>query len=308
MPEYYRVMLGKGGVFSQHGLEGNCIGVDFDIPQDLTGQLPDQWREFNRKFIPIWFEKNPDKSRVAAGLACGMLWTVSKGINIGDMVLSPDGTGSYLIGEVIGDYQYRPDSPLPHQRPVSWWDRKLARTGMSEALQKSSGSIGTVCKLTDYHDELERLIGTHTVPPIIATDETIEDPLTFAMEKHLEDFLVQNWPRTALGKEYEIYEEDGDCIGRQYQTDTGAIDILAASKDKKTLLVVELKRGRGNDVVVGQTLRYMGYVKDELAEPDQEVRGVIIAMQDDQRMRRALSVVTSVDFYRYEVTFKLYKE
>ena len=71
------------------------------------------------------------------------------------------------------------------------------------------------------------------------------------MEKHLEDFLVRDWPQTALAKEYDIYEEDGEQAGQQYSTDTGAIDILAVSKDKKTLLVIELKMGRASDVVVG---------------------------------------------------------
>ena len=39
-----------------------------------------------------------------------------------------------------------------------------------------------------------------------------------------------------------IVEEDGEKIGQQFPTDTGPIDILAISKDKSVLLVVELKR------------------------------------------------------------------
>jgi len=35
-----------------------------------------------------------------AGLACGALWTVSRGINSGDIVLCPDGGGRYRVGEV----------------------------------------------------------------------------------------------------------------------------------------------------------------------------------------------------------------
>lgn len=70
---------------------------------------------------------------------------------------------------------------------------------------------------------------------------------------------------------------------------------------------MELKKGRASDVVVGQILRYMGYVKDELAEASQEVHGVIIALEDDLRMRRALSVVTNIRFFRYQVGFKLVK-
>jgi restriction system protein len=82
---------------------------------------------------------------------------------------------------------------------------------------------------------------------------------------------------------------------------------LAISKDKKELLVLELKKGRASDVVVGQIQRYMGYVKDALAEKGQTVRGVIIAHEDDPRIRRALSVAQGIDFYTYQSSFKLQK-
>jgi len=94
-------------------------------------------------------------------------------------------------------------------------------------------------------------------------------------------------------------------VGQQYPTDTGPIDILAISHDKQTILVIELKRGRASDRVVGQTLRYMGYVQDELAGPDQTVQGLVIALEDDQGLKRALSMVPSIKFKRYEVSFKL---
>jgi restriction system protein len=97
-------------------------------------------------------------------------------------------------------------------------------------------------------------------------------------------------------------------IGQQYPSDTGAVDVLAISKDKKTLLVVELKRGRVSDTVVGQFQRYMGFVKDELAEPNQIVNGVIIGLEDDLSIRRALSVTNNIEYYRYEVSFKLNKQ
>ena len=132
-----------------------------------------------------------------------------------------------------------------------------------------------------------------------------EDPAVFALEKHLEEFLVANWEATELSDTFNIYAEDNETSGQQYQTDTGPIDILAVSKDRKTILVIELKKARASDAVVGQVLRYMGYVKDELAEPDQEVRGLVIALDDDQRLRRALSMVPTIEFKRYAVSFQL---
>jgi restriction system protein len=68
-----------------------------------------------------------------------------------------------------------------------------------------------------------------------------------------------------------------------------------------------LKKGRASDAVVGQLQRYMGYVLDELAEDGQAVRGCIIALEDDLRLRRALRATSNIDFYRYEVSFKLIK-
>lgn len=308
MKNYYRIMLGKASIYAKEAHEGNFIGSGWFEDVDLTNKLPDNWREFNKKFIPIFHEKYPDKSKVAAGLACGMLHTITKGIIIGDIVLCPDGQRNYLVGEVISDYEYHKGGTLPHRRNVRWYTKTILRDEMSESLRNSTGSIGMVSDISRYAEEIEVLISGNRPISIISNDETIEDPSIFALEKHLEDFLVQNWHHTELGKNYDIYEEEGELVGQQYPSDTGPIDILAISKDKKEILVVELKKGRVSDVVVGQVQRYMGYVKEELVEENQTVRGVIIAFEDDIKIHRALSVAPNIDFYTYKISFKLEKK
>ncbi len=307
MKKYIRVMLGPKSVFAEECYKGSFIGADFDIHEDLTDNLPENWRDFNSKYRPVWLENNPGKSKVAAGLACGMLWTISKGIKKGDIVLCPDGIGNYYVGEIVSDYYYKPGEILFHRRDVKWYQSVIERSDMSQELKNSTGSIGTTSDVSSYSEEIENLIGGNKPPTILSTDSTVEDPSVFALEKHLEDFLVQNWNNTELGNNYEIFSEDGELVGQQYQTDTGPIDILAISKDKKTLLVVELKKGRVSDSVVGQIQRYMGYVKDELAESNQLVKGIIIGLEDDNKIKRALSVTQNIDFYRYQVSFKLFK-
>lgn len=305
---YYRVMLGRQSAHVAECLTGGFIGPDFEIHQDLSGQLPEAWRQFNAAFIPVFLANRPDKSRIAAGLACGALWTVSKGIRTGDVVLCPDGTGRYHVGEVQGGYTYAPGQVLPHRRPVKWLPMVIDRAAMSEPLRNSTGSLLTVANISDYHQEIEQFLAAlpgQAAPNIVATDPVVEDPVAFAMEKHLEDFLVKNWAQTELAQDFKIYEEDGELVGQQYGTDAGPIDILAVSKDGQRLLVVELKRGRASDVVVGQILRYMGYVKEQIAEPHQTVEGAIIALDDDQKLRWAIAVVPSIRFYRYQVSFKL---
>lgn len=310
MTSTYRVMLGRKSAHAAECFAGGYIGADFSIREDLGRKLPEEWRAFNQQFIPVFLANNPDKTKIGAGLACGALWTVSKGIQKGDRVLCPDGAGAYHVGEVLGEYYYASGQNLPHRRKVQWLDVTIPRAAMSEALQNSTGSIGTVGDVSGYHDEIERLLGSTVAPPraqLYAANPEIEDPVAFAMEKHLEAFLVANWDQTLLSKDFSIYEEDGESVGQQFATDAGPIDVLAISKDKKRLLVVELKRGRASDVVVGQVLRYMGFVKEQIAEDDQTVEGVIIALDDDQKLRWALVSVPSISFYRYQISFKLVK-
>jgi restriction system protein len=308
MKSYYRVMLGRRSVHARECFDGGFTGTHFDIHQDLTGKLPDTWRPFNAAFVPVFLQIHPDKSKVAAGLACGAIWTVSKGLRPGDIILSPDGSGRYRLGEIEGEYWYADGQILPHRRNVRWLDVYIDRAAMSDALKGSTGSIGTVSNITSHAEEIEALIGGMPAPtavPVMTSEGLVEDPVAFGMEKHLEDFLVANWSQTELGRDFDIFTDDGELVGQQYPTDTGNLDILAISKDRKRLLVVELKKGRASDAVVGQILRYMGFVQEELAEQGQTVEGVVIALDDDHRIRRALAMVPSVGFFRYKVSFQL---
>jgi restriction system protein len=71
MKNYYRVMLGRKSSCAEECFAGNFIGVDFGIKQDLTHKLPEEWRVFNKEFIPIFLAAHPDKTKIGAGLACG---------------------------------------------------------------------------------------------------------------------------------------------------------------------------------------------------------------------------------------------
>jgi restriction system protein len=256
MRNFYRLMLGKGSSHVQECLQEGFVGVGWFANIDLSTAISSavDWKAFNKAMIPIYLDENPTKKKVAAGLSCGFTYTVCKAINKGDIVLTPKGDGNYAVGEVSSDYLYAPGKTLPHRRLVNWFPGTIARSDMSVELKNSSGSIGTVSNISRYASELEALlIGQKPTqnPGIYSTDENVEDPSIFALEKHLEDFLVANWKSTELSKNYDIYEDEGEIVGQQYMTDTGPIDILAISKDRKELLVIELKKGRVSDVVVG---------------------------------------------------------
>lgn len=308
MAKYLRLILGKGSIYANQCRNEGIIGVDFDMDMDFTGKFHYKWRDFNKQYNPVFLSKHPDKTKIAAGLACGTIWSVFNSYGINDYVLSPNGSSKYMVGVIEGEYKYNAGHNLPHQRKVKWLDKEIARSDMSDELQHSTGSIGTYCDITSYYNEIERLLGGTNIPPITVNDPTIEDSSEFALEKHLEEFIVRNWDKTPLGKTFNIFEMDGDKVGNQYPTDTGAIDILALSKDKKTILVIELKKGRASDSVLGQVQRYMGFVKDELADKSQIVLGAIIGFEKDTALQRALSVAPNISFYKYQIKFHLEKQ
>jgi RecB family endonuclease NucS len=80
---------------------------------------------------------------------------------------------------------------------------------------------------------------------------------------------------------------------------------LAKHRRDTKWLVVELKRDDTSDAVVGQVLRYMGWVRQHLAQLGEEVQGLIIAREGDAALQYAISGVPNLSFQIYEVEFRL---
>ena len=78
MKNYFRVMLGAKSAYAALCREQGFIGADYQIAQDLSADLFDNWRDFNQKYRPIFLDAHPEKTMIGAGLACGALWTVAK--------------------------------------------------------------------------------------------------------------------------------------------------------------------------------------------------------------------------------------
>ena len=130
------------------------------------------------------------------------------------------------------------------------------------------------------------------------------DKSTFYMEKELENFLIKNWDKTELGKDFDLINEDGELVSQQYQTKHGIIDILVQDKKTKQYVVIELKRNQTSDDTVGQILRYLGWIEEN--KPNKlPPKGIIIASNFDEKLRLALKKVKDVEVYSYQIDFKL---
>ena len=51
MKHYYRIMLGQKSIYAEEAYNGNYIGAGWLEDINLTNKLPDNWREFNKKYI-----------------------------------------------------------------------------------------------------------------------------------------------------------------------------------------------------------------------------------------------------------------
>lgn len=196
MKKYNRVMLGHQSAYAKICRQENYIGANFDIDEDLSDFLFDNWRDFNKKFIPIFMKNVPGKSVTSAGISCGFLWTVVKGLNIGDVVLCPSGEGTYYVGTIAGNYYYVPGTDLPHRRNVEWMDKVVHRNDMSEKLRNSTGSIGTCCDITKYETEIEILIsGDKSSTPKTVEETTIPKSLDYDERKLHKPFasVLRTW-------------------------------------------------------------------------------------------------------------------
>jgi len=127
----------------------------------------------------------------------------------------------------------------------------------------------------------------------------------FGLERHLHEFLLDNWQNIGLAKEWQLFEKDDEVIGSEYRTDVGRIDLLARHIQRPEWLVIELKRDQAVDSTVGQILRYMGWVQKNLANAGEVVKGLIIAKDGDLTLDYALTQVSHVTVKTYRVRFEL---
>lgn len=130
--------------------------------------------------------------------------------------------------------------------------------------------------------------------------EGAEDPTEFAYEKHLQSFLAKNLSVIESG--LRLYQKGAET-GVEFPAGGRSIDILAVDT-QNCLVVFELKVSKGYDRAVGQLLRYMGWIKKHLAEPEQAVRGIIVAREISEDLRYACAIVPAVALHEYQLSFE----
>ena len=134
--------------------------------------------------------------------------------------------------------------------------------------------------------------------------EALPGSSQFALEKDLQRYLAENLGCIEAGL---TLFEDEDIKGLEYPAGGGRrIDILAIDKNGG-FVVLELKVEKGYDRVVGQLLRYMNWVRKELAETGQSVRGIIVCRTMSDDLRLACASIRDVELFEYQLSVTVTK-
>jgi restriction system protein len=243
----------------------------------------------------------PEKPPSAKALCANMIWAFYHDISPGDIVLARRGRKVLAaVGTVTKPAYYSPGKNPVHGHPnyleVSWQEYPR-----DKAYSTIVFPMYTLAEISE--GQYRGLLGD-SLPSPSPQEPSVEDENEFVLEKYLEDFMVSNFDAIFKGA-IKLYEDDEGNDGQQYSTGIGSIDILAFDANSHDFIVIELKKGRPSDQVVGQVLRYMGWVKQNLCKDGCTVKGLIICREPDEKLTYALSMTENIDVRYYSVSFKL---
>lgn len=124
--------------------------------------------------------------------------------------------------------------------------------------------------------------------------ETCSPALHIDYEKRLQEKVIEHW------KEYDLLK-DWDFCAQYYKLDEkNILDIFARHKFEDKWIVIELKRNKSSDHVIGQILRYMGMLKEQ--KKCQNVLGAVISHDPDDDIYYAVQGASNISLWVYEDT------
>lgn len=282
----------------QFNLDNGLISIGWKELGDFSEYREEELREAIENTYPN--ESTANKTRIF-----NMLWDFYHNIEDGDIVIARRGRKKIAaIGTVKGKAYYShaknaeaigTNNYYSNHLDIQWHDtpRDKAFDHIVFGMQTLYGISEARYKTLVDEDDGE------------VVEEDIKNLLEFRLEKYLEDFIVTNFDHI-FKDELGLYIDPQENVkGQQYATDVGIIDILAQEPNTNSFVVIELKKGRESDKVVGQILRYMGWVSENLCKNGQSVKGLIICREADVRLSYALKTINNITVKYYRVDFRL---
>jgi hypothetical protein len=224
-------------------------------------------------------EPPPEKSKVST--KAGQLQIVA-----GDRaILREYGTGFWGMCEVAGEWVDDPEAQPKYKIDAGWfpiskirkWDATLPYELIKEDLSNQNHRL-RIAKATEQDvSVIELALRVYQRLGYGSTDGEF-----FVLEAGLEEAVKANLKKLRLRLADTAIQQQcslGIGIGR---TDLICLD------ERDNFVVLELKAVHSSDTVVGQILRYMGYIRENWAvKAGKKVRGIVLTPSYDEQLRLA---------------------
>lgn len=185
---------------------------------------------------------------------------------------------------------------LPEWKPWRSWGDYYPR--LNDALKSLAGELKT--DLIGVDGFMYYLNGIEITP-----EREITRPETIPLEeKVLSPIVARNVGRYLPG--LEIFVDEDGREGIKYDMgEAGQADLVCVDKDGN-YVVIEFKKGRTSDSVVGQILRYIGWTQENLCDRGQMVKGIIVTGEVDEKLRFATKPLKDlIKLKRYDLGLTL---
>ena len=122
------------------------------------------------------------------------------------------------------------------------------------------------------------------------------------LESAIEDQLVARWDETPFAEQgVQLHTNArGEVVGQQYPVGSWSIDLLGWQEARRCWWIIELKRGRASDQVVGQVGRYLGWVDRYLTRSGEQTRGIILAREISNCLEHACYAMPTIDGWTFD--------
>ena len=282
------VVRGGGrGEYEEVFMSENVVAVDYGVVASIA--------EFS--------SRDSLREQLSSRSAADQLWRFAREISSGDTVVLPRKSPRVIaVGQVSGEYQYRPSLEAPHVRPVNWIAQEIPHADFEADILNSFGGQGTVYRIraTDAELRLQQIVARHLSGAPIELDDdrstTTELPsptgedetFTLDLEEQINRRIIERIRKRFFGTRLEylvgsILRASGYHAIETRQGPDGGIDVVAGQGDMgfgHPRLCVQVKSGR-NAVDLAEYNRLQGNIGSYGAD-----HGLLVSLSDFTRSVR----------------------
>jgi restriction system protein len=243
------IHAGKTGDADSLFLKKNFVALGWLDMGDI-GKLPPDRESFKEKVRSTY----PDWKLGKVPNAAGQLFRFAHEMKVGDLIVYPSKQDRHIhIGEIIGEFQYRPDlqDSYPQTRPVKWL-KHVPRTAFSQGALYETGSALSFFQIKNYADEfLVQVDAKRPTLDVLPEDDTVA-LVTSDIEDQTRDFVLKQLSKNLKGFPLEefvahLLENMGYRV-RLTRAGEPSVDMIAHKDDlgfEPPIIKIQVKSGDG---------------------------------------------------------------